>query len=126
VAAFSVLRHEERVRLDPTCLVELYARLGEERAERLVGTAMEELAARITDVHLFALDGNEPALIRCAERLSLIARDIGMTTLARVARDVVDTALGGDHTAQAATVARLCRTGDRSLAAIWGIRDVSV
>jgi HPt (histidine-containing phosphotransfer) domain-containing protein len=126
VAAFSVLRHEEGVRLDPTCLVELYARLGEERAEHMMGMLMEDLATRLAEVDRFVLDGHEAALIRCAERLSLVARDIGMTTLARVARDVVIATREGDRTAQAATAARLCRTGDRSFAAIWDIRDVSV
>ncbi len=126
MAAFSVLRHKEGVHLDIDCLIGLYARLGEERAERLIGAAVEELAVRLADAGCFAIAGNLAGLMRCAERLSLVARDIGLTTLAQVARDVVTAAQGGDRTAQAATVARLCRTGDRSFAAIWDIRDVSV
>jgi hypothetical protein len=126
VAVFSVLRHEEAVRLDPACLIELYARLGEERAERVVGLAMEELAGRLTEVDRHALAGDLPGLIRCAERLSLVARDIGMTTLARVAGDVIRATITGDGAARAATVARLARISDRSFAAIWDIRDVSL
>ena len=126
MAAFSVLRHEEGVRLDPTCLVELYARLGEERAERVVGGALEELSARLSDVGRLARWGDDSRLIRCAERMSMLARDVGMTTLSRVAADVADVALVGDRVAQAATIARLGRIGDRSFAAIWDLRDVSV
>ncbi len=126
VAVFSVLRHEEAIRLDPACLIEMYARLGEDCAERMIGLTMEELAGNLTEVDRHALAGDLPALIRCAERLSLAARDIGMTTLARVAGDVIRATIAGDAAGRSATVARLARIGDRSFAAIWDIRDVSL
>lgn len=126
VAVFSVLRHEEAIRLDPACLIALYAGLGEDRAERVVGLAMEELAGCLTEVDRHAPAGDLPALIRCAERVSLVACDIGMTTLARVAGDVIRATITGDAAGRAATVARLARIGDRSFAAIWDIRDASL
>lgn len=46
-----------------------------------------------------------------------------MLTFARVAGDVLRATDAGDASAQAATLARLVRIGDRSLNAFWDLRD---
>ncbi len=125
-AEITVLRHDEAVRLDPDCLLELYASLGERRAERVVAAAMAEIAARMGELDRHVATGDAAGAARCADRLVAVARQIGMTGLARVATDVVAATSAADNAARAATVARLGRLGHRSLAAVWDIRDISV
>ena len=48
-----------------------------------------------------------------------VAEQVGMMSLASVARDVSLLALGNDDAARAAVVKRLVRIGDASLAALW-------
>ena len=47
-----------------------------------------------------------------------------MTTLARVARDVLRPAPSHDAAALGATLARLVRIGERSLMAVWDLQDL--
>lgn len=122
----AVLRHEEGVRLDPDRLVALYSELGESGAERVIFRAMEELAARLSEMLKHADDGRADRLIRSARLLAKVADQVGMATLARVASDVVASAETADGTAQAATLARLIRIGERSLTAIWDLRDMTI
>lgn len=126
MAKLAVLHHDEGVRLDPDCLVALYSNLGEAGAEQVVCKAMEELAARLTEMQRFADEGRTPALVRSARLLIKVAAQIGMLSFARVAGDVVAAANAGDPAGQAATLARLVRIGDRSLNAVWDLRDMTV
>jgi len=126
VATLAVLRHEEGVRLDPDRLVALYSDLGETAAEQVMCRAMEELAQRLTEIQRFVDEGNVTAMTRCARLLIKAADQVGMLTFARVARDVLRTTEAADRTAQAATLARLVRIGDRSVNAVWDLRDLTV
>ena len=126
MTVLAVLRHEEGVRLDPDPLVALYSELGESGAERVICRAMEELASRLSEMMRHADEGQTEPLIRSARLLGKVADQIGMATLARVATDVVRTTEAGDLTSQAATLARLVRIGDRSLTAVWDLRDMTI
>lgn len=126
MAKLAVLHHDEGVRLDPNCLVALYSELGEAGAEQVVCKAMEELSARLTEMQRFADEGRTPALVRSARLLIKVAEQIGMLSFARVAGDVLAAAEAGDAAGQAATLARLVRIGDRSLNAVWDLRDMTV
>lgn len=126
MAEFLILRHEEGVRLNPDRLVELYARMGEAGAEDAVARAVESIVSRLTEIDRHAEAGDGAALIGSTERLSAIADEIGMCTLAEVARDVTDTTHWGDRAGQGATLARLSRIADRSLAAIWDLRQATL
>ncbi|WP_413872704.1 hypothetical protein [Albidovulum sp.] len=126
MATLAVLRHDEGVRLDPDRLVALYSDLGEAGAEQVVCRAMEELAGRLTEIQRFADDGDVAAMARSARLLAKVAEQIGMLTFARVAGDVLRATAAGDRTAQAATLARLVRIGDRSLNAVWDLRDMTI
>ncbi|MEM9579926.1 MAG: hypothetical protein AAF891_04505, partial [Pseudomonadota bacterium] len=55
-----------------------------------------------------------------------IGDQIGLQTLARVAEDVTSCIDSGDWVALGATFARLVRSGDQSLSAIWDLQDVTV
>jgi hypothetical protein len=126
VPVLAVLRHEEGVRLDPDPLVALYSELGESGAERVVCRAIEELAARLAEMLRHADDGAAGALIKSGRTLAKVAEQIGMSTLARIAGDVINATEAGDYAGQAATLARLVRIGDRSLTAVWDLRDMTV
>lgn len=126
MAKLAVLRHEEGVRVNPDCLVALYAELGEAGAERVVARAMEELNARLSEMQRFADDGDLVALTRSARVVVKMADQIGLTSFAMVALDVIAAAAAEDHAGQAATLARLLRIGDRSLNAVWDLRDMTI
>lgn len=120
----AVLRIDEGVRLDPDRIVALVSELGEDGAEQAVCRAIEELAGRLTELQRFVDEGDAVAMHRSAQRLSKVAEQIGMLTLARIAGDVLRTADAGDVAAQAATLARLVRIADRSLNAVWDLRHL--
>jgi hypothetical protein len=126
VAKLAVLQHEEGVRLNPDCLVALYEEMGENGAEQVVARAMRDLNGRLSEMQRYAEAGDADALIRSARFLIKVAEQIGMTTFAVVALDVIETAISGNTVAQAATLARLARIGDRSLNAVWDLRDMTV
>ena len=65
------------------------------------------------------LHGALCALVPAADR-------VGMATLARVARDALYCIETGDAVAMAAVLARLARAGERSVAEVWELRDMSV
>lgn len=126
MAILAVLRHDEGVRLDPDRLVALYSDLGEAGAEQVICRAMEELAGRLTEIQRFADDGDIAAMTRSARLLVKVAEQVGMLTFARVAGDLLRATAAGDRAAGAATLARLVRIGDRSLSAVWDLRDMTV
>lgn len=126
MADIVALRPTETVRLNPDKLGDLYRQLGEAGAEDVVCRAVEELAVRLTHCERTWRHDDLPQLRKCARSLVAISEQIGMTALARVARDVSDTTVSGDAPAQAATLSRLMRIGEQSLTAVWDLRDLSV
>jgi hypothetical protein len=126
VEQVTVLVQNEAVRLDPDRLGNLYAQLGEAGAEDILGRAMEELAVRLTCGERYFRQGRFDDLRKVARSVAAIADQIGMHMLARVARDVAICIDRLDDNGLAATLARLLRIGERSLTAVWDIRDMSV
>jgi hypothetical protein len=122
----AVLRPDEVVRLDAGRVMALYAELGEREAECAVERAMQEMALRLGAMERDWRRRDVEGLARNARAVERLAQRIGMATLARVAGDVASCAMAADMTACAATWARLSRIGDRSLAAVWDLRDMSV
>lgn len=121
-----ILMQDERVRLDQDRLGTLYAQLGEAGAEDVVCRAMEELAARLTHAAQVYQQGQMEDLRKCVRSMAAIADQIGMLMLARVARDVTACIDAGDANAIAATLARLMRISERSLTAVWDLRDMTL
>ena len=118
-----ILEFEESVRLDPRPLAALQGDIGPRAAEAVLRRAMRELALRLAKIE--AREGIETMadLAQAARGIVGIASEVGMTTLARVASDVVDCAARCDTPAAAATAARLGRIGDESLTAAWAHAD---
>jgi len=120
------LRLEEPVRLDQDQLEILVLQVGPQGADQLVGHAMEELAVLMARLERHHLDGAFDEVRAGVKALVSIAQKIGMTTLARVGRDVLYLIEGHDSAAYCAALARLVRIGESSLVAVWDLQDVTV
>ena len=120
------LKPMENVKLDQGQLETLYRQLGPVGADKVVNHALEELASLLARLPADYGAAEMSALSDGARALAAVAQQVGMTKLARVARDVSDLAPRHDSNALGAVMARLERIGDRSLAAVWDIADQSV
>lgn len=117
------LEHEEVVRLDSGVILRLQAELGPLGAENVVCRAIEEIALRLEALGEPHRTGRWAELARRARSLVAIADQVGMTTLARVCRDVALCAERGDAAGLGATLQRLDRIAHRSLSAVWDMQD---
>jgi hypothetical protein len=126
VEQVTLLEQQEAVRLDSGRLEQLYAQLGEASAEDVVCRALEEVAVRLSHTERCHREGRLLEMRKSARSLIAIAEQIGMGTLARVARDVTWCIDESDHVALAATLARLLPIGERSLHEIWDLQDYSI
>ena len=116
----------ERPRMDARQIESLCMELGTKGAEDAVCRAMEQLGQQLHQAHQFAFDGEQLKLYDTLANLRTTAEHIGLCGLAHVARDVMTCVEFGDGVAQAATLARLGRIGERSLAALWDLQDMSI
>lgn len=114
-----VLAMHEAVLVDTQRLGEIVDELGETAAQNIICAALEQLAAALADTREAAMAGDTARLAERAEMLSRLAWQVGLTSLAGVAIDVVACAERRDATGLAATLARLMRIGNRSLTEIW-------
>ncbi|MEL6597561.1 MAG: hypothetical protein AAFQ47_16615 [Pseudomonadota bacterium] len=124
----SLLRLEpcEEVRFDPDRLAELFVQLGQQGAEDVVCRAMEEISLRLAKVNAAYEAGNIETLRKLTRSLVAISDQVGLVALAQVAASVADCAAGRDRVALVAVLNRLQRLGERSMTAVWDIRDLSV
>ena len=120
------MTHSETVRLDVRRLEQLYKQLGEAGAEDVVCRALEELAVRLSHTERCFRRDKVQDMRKSACSLIAIAEQVGMYTLARVARDVTRCIDLHDKVAIAATLSRLLRIGETSLHEIWDMPDYSV
>lgn len=120
------LTHEESVRLDRSQLEVLYQSLGPIGADKVVNHALEELAVALSRTGKEYREGRIGDLQASVRSLIAVAQQVGMTTLARVGRDVLELSRSYDAAAFGATVARLERIGESSLLAVWDLQDLSV
>ncbi len=119
MAQISALAISEVVRVDSRRVAEIVAELGETSAQHVIGLALEQLAAALTAVDGALNDADLAQAVAHAERMSRLAWQIGLLSLAGVAMDLGSTAERGDMPALSAIRARLLRVGNRSLTAIW-------
>ncbi len=120
------LTHEESVRLDRSQLEVLYHSLGPIGADKVVNHALEEIAVSLSRATKEYREGRLDDLRVSVRGLIAVAQQVGMTTLARVGRDVQDLASSHDAPAFGAAMARLERIGETSLVAVWDLQDLSV
>lgn len=110
--------------LDNDRLNDLYTQLGQHAAEDVVCRALEEMAARLSHIDKSYRDGAWDDLRKNARGLGAIADQLGITVLAKVARDVKTCVEVGDPVAIAATLARLMRVGETSLTEVWDKQEI--
>lgn len=115
----AALAMAEPVSVDERRLQDIVNELGEVAAEGLIQLALEQMALAVQALQTDARLGNRFAIAAQAERLSRLAWQVGLVTLAGVAVDIADCANRGDTVALQATVARMARVADRSLTDIW-------
>lgn len=120
------LRIDEQVRLDRDQFEALFLQLGASGADQLVASAMEEMALLLTQVEKCHRQGKLGDVQVGVKGLVSLAQHIGMTTLARVGRDVLSLIQSYDSTAYCAAMARMGRIGEESLVAVWGLKGLSV
>ena len=119
MAQITSLAITEPVRVDARRVGDIVGELGETAAQNVIGLALEQLAVALTATDA-ALEAGDLALaVGHAERLSRLAWQIGLLSLAGVAMDLGALAERGQAPALSAVRARLLRVGNRSLTAIW-------
>jgi len=127
-----VLVFREGAGLDANKLSFLYRHLGDREADLLICDAMEDLALALARVGRAQGRGDFPAVADQARSIEQIGARVGLEKLRRVAGDVCRCALmeattgAGAGPALDATLARLARVGEVSLAAIWDPKDASM
>ncbi len=88
-------------------------------AESYLMERVGAIAQDLTHLQEVYHHGSAATMAKQAQALSDAASEIGLTTLARVARDVAICARSGDGVAFAAVWARLGRAGDHSIRQLW-------
>lgn len=125
-----VLVFREGAGLDANKLAFLYRHLGDREADLLICDAMEDLALALARVARAQGRGDLETVAEQARAIEQIGARVGLEKLRRVAVDVRRCALDGRSCradpALAATLARLARVGEVSLAAIWDPKDASM
>ncbi|MDS9466673.1 hypothetical protein RGQ15_03640 [Paracoccus sp. MBLB3053] len=119
MAAIAQLAVEERVLIDKQRLETIVTELGETVASQVIGLALEQLALAMNRTLAAAGEGELADVVADADRLSRLAWQLGLVTLAGVAIDVGSSAEQRDLGALGATCARLHRIGSQCLTRIW-------
>jgi hypothetical protein len=88
--------------------------------------AVEDIAVRLAEMDRQYKCNDLAGIIPNAQQVSQLSAEIGLTSLARVARDVAISAKQGNVVAYAAIWARLVRVGDASLAQVWEVPGLSL
>lgn len=119
MAQIMALAVSEPVRVDARRVGDIVSELGETAAQNVIGLALEQLAGALTATDSALEAGDLARAVAHADRLSRLAWQIGLLSLAGVAMDLGSCADRRDLAALPAVRARLMRVGNRSLTAIW-------
>lgn len=120
------LRQSERVIIDAERMELIFARHGALDAEALVMDTVEDISDRLAEIETRYRSGQLHDIPDRARRVSRLSAEIGLTSLARVARDLAISARAGDMVAYRAVWERLVRIGDRSLEQVWELPGLSM
>ncbi|WP_234464166.1 hypothetical protein [Paracoccus caeni] len=119
MAYIRALALSESVKVDTRRVGDIVRELGETAASNVIGLALEQLASALTETDAAYRENELAAAAVHAERLSRLAWQVGLLSLAGVAMDMGSSAERRDSIAMSAIHARLMRVGNRSLTAIW-------
>lgn len=116
----------EDVEFDRARQIALVDAMGEAEADRIIGRAIEEIAARLTRIERAFEQGELARVEKGARGLATLAEQTGLPTVRRLALIVADLTRSSDTAALAANISRLIRVGEVSLITIWDVHDISV
>ena len=119
-------RPSERIVIDTATLGDLFTRLGDRGAEDFVMETVEAISDTLAEVDGLLRKDRMDEIAPRAQRVSKLSAAIGLTSLARVSRDMGIAARRGDLVAYRAVWERLVRIGDRCLAQVWEVPGLSV
>lgn len=119
MAQVTALAVDEAIQVDARRVGDIVNELGEHAAQNVIGLALEQMAVLLTDVDA-SLDADRLAdAVQQAERLSRLAWQVGLSSLAGVAVDLASCAERRDLASLRAVQARLARVGNLSLTEVW-------
>ncbi|MFY0693043.1 MAG: hypothetical protein JXR14_14110 [Paracoccaceae bacterium] len=118
------IRFAETVSLDPDRMVELCVEMGQENAEALLNGTLEQLSLGLRELDMLYRSQSWHRIGAQAEALSVLAANAGMTTFARVARDVGLCADMERIVPLTATLNRLHRISEGTVNSIWELGDM--
>jgi hypothetical protein len=119
----TALRPREIVRQDVEAIAVIYRNLGAPVAEQMVTRALGELALTMAGLAEKVRAQDLRDLARQLGRLTRLASDLGLSSLATVSSDAKTCLERADGTAFSAVWARLLRVAERSLVAEPGLAD---
>ena len=118
-ALVTYLCPRERIWLDPSRIGLLYTELGGAEVQALLDRAMQELGGVHAELCGQYAARDLDGFARNLRRLRRIAEHLGLTTVARIAGDVIECLDRGDPTALAATWGRLSRSAEQAQLGNW-------
>ena len=113
----------ESVRVNRRRIKELMLRLGEQAAQDMICSAQDEIAASLDAIQQAMADRDYPSALQQSERIEDLGWQIGLPSLAGVARNLRDCLLRRNETASAAVGTRLLRVGQLSLMKVRQLRE---
>ncbi len=120
------MRPSERIVIDAATLDDLFKNLGHRQAENFVSVAVERISDTLAEVDALVRQDRLADIAPRAQYVCKQSVSIGLTSLARVARDMGIAARRDDMVAFRAVWERLVRIGDRSLAQVWEMPGLSL
>lgn len=123
MSKIAFLAVEEVVNIDQRRVGEIVSELGQSAANTLLSAALEQLASSLRDTQRASALNDLGQVVGHADRLSRLAWQVGLVSLAGVAVDVGQCAERRDGAGLSATLARLERIATRSLTEIWDQLD---
>ncbi len=124
-ASVTVLECGSPVGIDPAPLTLIYADMGADVAEDTICRVLEDIARRLNGLQEQRRACQFPELVRPAQRVGAVARQIGLSEVSTAADHVATAASQGDAIALEATMRRLERGFDAAICQIWDVDHVS-
>ncbi|MCY4180781.1 MAG: hypothetical protein OXC60_18235 [Litoreibacter sp.] len=121
----SELSVTETVRVDGDRLVELWVRMGQDRAEEVITLSVDNLWRGLAALTHARENGRFDLMAEQAKGMSQIADNLGLWLFAKVARDVEACARREDGPALASCLNRLQRVSDQSISTVWDLCDMT-
>ena len=112
--------------LDQDCIDKVYQTLGFHYADQLVHRVVDDLAMRLTHCNHLWNEANWDELQKVSCHIATLSKRVGLPALARCAQGVAECIEAADWPALDATLWRMTRVGEASVAAIWGRQNLSL